>query len=191
MTDAEAELWGAVKRAYEAGAETIAHICATYQISAGRLRRRAKRDGWRRRKTSAGQRKRTAGTKKRSSESSGNNRAQLVRRLYARLAHHMTLAERDGAQEGEGSEADRERRARTLSTLARTLEKLIELERGLKQANGETTGAAAGKAGSSAPDDLEQFRNNLAQRIARLGGNAGTGAGSGDVDAGGADTAGA
>lgn len=58
------------------------------------------------------------------------------------------------------SAAARERDARTLASLARTLEKLIEIDAGASRSEGEGT----------AHRDIEALRIALAQRIQRLAG---------------------
>lgn len=172
MVSAEAELWDEVRRAYERGEDTVSAICLKHAISESRLRRRARAQRWQR----AGRRKsRPVGpvSKATSSgrvehEESGepvcSNRTALVRRLYARLDHHMTLMEQDHLDDGE---ADRARRARTLATLTRTLEKLIDMERSLRQADERRSGTAAADVVAEGCD-LGQLRHDLAQRIAHF-----------------------
>lgn len=91
-------------------------------------------------------------------------REDIIARLYAALDSKMhEIEERIGAhsQTGEGaSAADGERDARTLTALARLLEKLDELKLPDNEAD---SGEASGK-----ERDAEQIRDEIAGRLERM-----------------------
>lgn len=187
----------ALRRAYEQGVATVDAICAEFNVKPHLLYRRARAEGWRLRKAplqpaakprrsgaAAKARRKAAGTRRPAATPAASNepgtpeREALIRRLYRRFERH--LADSDlrlgGAGEG-GSESAAEREARTLSTLARTLEKLIELEQD-----------AARRARPAAPEammeqDVDRLREELARRIRRAarGGEDGEGPGGAEL----------
>ena len=144
----------AIERAYAEGEATVSEILARFGISKSKLYRLADAGGWPRRV------KRTPSAK----EMTGA-RLALVRRLYRRFERHLEEAEQRHAALGL-KEADEvaERDARTMSILARTLEKVIEID--------EETGRPDAGKGADAPPmderDVEKMRAELARRFARL-----------------------
>ncbi|MEZ5841415.1 MAG: hypothetical protein R3D02_13645 [Hyphomicrobiales bacterium] len=155
-------VWDEVRRLYEGGVVPVAEICRTTGVSGSGLRYRARTLGWTRRGPASPGVGAVAfshriGTDQRV------DRSRLVERLYRALDRQMQDIEERLAGLGEGGSAG-EREARTLAALARTLDKLIELEE------------AAGRPGEAEKveeRDRERFRAELARRLARLGGAAG------------------
>jgi len=98
------------------------------------------------------------------SESERARREDIVARLYAALDSKMhEIEERIGVNGQAGAEvsaADAERDARTLTALARLLEKLDELKLPDNEADsGETSGKER---------DAEQIRDEIAGRLERM-----------------------
>ena len=153
----------AAMRAYIEGPETLNEIAGRLGIHTSTIVRWAKRYRWPRRSQS-GRRY----VRRDSRERRAILRSEMIWRLYGVIASNLSLLERrmtnDDAASGGGDERD----TRALGTLARTLEKVTELEAGTDH----TATAAAPKSGSSAePDGLsekERLRLELADRILKL-----------------------
>lgn len=148
----------AIERAYVEGKATVAEIMARFGISKSKLYRLVDEGGWPRRIKRMPTAKEMSGA-----------RLALVQRLYRRFERHLKEAEERRAVLGlrEADEVS-ERDARTMAVLARTLEKVIEID-------DETAGPGAGKKagkGAAAPlvdeADVERMRAELARRFARL-----------------------
>ncbi|HXK54858.1 MAG TPA: hypothetical protein PK405_09250 [Hyphomicrobiales bacterium] len=158
MESDDAPDWAAIRRAYVESAEPVARICARYHVARGPLYRAIAARGWPRRRDRAGGAGGGGGK---------SGRAALLDSLYRRLERHLgAAAPQTGSAENGASgqpEPAGEREARTLATLARTLEKLIELEDGMKGPGGQEREAGA-------PDerDIERLRAELARKFARL-----------------------
>ncbi len=138
--------WPAIKAAYAVNDMTVDDICTTFGVSRSGLYQRARAEGWKRR------------IKRPNTDRNGRSR---IARLYAALDKQVADVERRLAKaqgEGNGSKAgDRERDARTLATLARTLEKLNAMTPEVDQEDDE-----------SPPEDIEEFRRELSRRLAEL-----------------------
>ncbi|MGH2343314.1 hypothetical protein ACRC7T_17750 [Segnochrobactraceae bacterium EtOH-i3] len=161
--------WDEIRRLYEAGGVSAVGLATLAGVSAPTIRRRARSEGWQRADaadrlaaTEAGEAER--GGAPRGSDASGRagggsapeppaDRAALIAGLYRACAAHVAdIESRVGV-----SAQNRERDARTLGILARTLDTLIDLDRR--------------KAGEEAADpeaDIERLRADLAGRLARL-----------------------
>jgi len=116
--------WAAVRRAYSAGDVSIIDICQTHGISAGRLYRRLKKEDWPRRgpvRTAASK------THKQIHKSKIERLYLLLDRLMKEIEMEPIRAANEEGAGGAGT-ADRERSARTLSSLIRSFEKIKELE---------------------------------------------------------------
>lgn len=107
--------WLQVRRDYEAGIMPVTEIAAAAGINANKLTAKARREGW----TLRGRaRVKTQGTR----ETIARLKALLQRRLAELESQLGTLG-------GDASAATSEREIRSMNTLVRTLEKVLELER--------------------------------------------------------------
>lgn len=155
MTD-----WLKIRKAYEVSDETVACICKRFAVTSGALYKQAKKQNWQLRRKPQGGKSGTVKTRKNAQPVlSGKNkvdRKQLIDRLYNAFEKQMSDFETQRAfMVDEGiSEKD----ARTLGSLARTLEKLIELK---NEEEGETTL-------DEKEVNIERLREKLTQRLERL-----------------------
>lgn len=129
--------WDEIERAYLETTEPLADLGQRFGISFQRIVAYAKGQKWPpRRIPRAGKGELHGMPERPTSLLSGQGKAETKDGLHARLhnllAHHIADAEDRLVSIGAGAEqstaADRERDARTLSSLIRTLEKLIELD---------------------------------------------------------------
>ena len=153
--------WDEIRLRYEAGVEPVGALCAAAGISESGLRHRARKDGWRRRRRRGSETR--LDLQALTDAEAVPDRATLVERLSRVLNKQIADVEDRIAVLSDGS-ADGEREARTLSVLARTLEKLIEIDE------------AAEKSGDKekvSERDRDSFRAELTRRLARLGGQSG------------------
>jgi hypothetical protein len=147
MPPLDRETWDRVRRLYEETPATLEAIGAEVGVSATAICRRAQNEGWIR---SARVRRRPKWAPQLP------RRAELIARLYRAFEKQIAEVEsrfgRPGADEGEQD-------ARTLGTLARTLEKLIELDRERTEDRDKEE-----------PADLARLRQTLTDRLRRLAG---------------------
>lgn len=166
--------WAAIRAAYEADNETVREICAAHGIRSACLYERRAAEGWRRR---ADRRKPSRAARARavprpSGRARSGERAALVRRLYRRFTSQLEALDARLESVGDAAAAtDGEKEARALATLARTLEKLIEIEDGIGRADAARTGGARDRT----EHDVDRLRLALARRIERLARSAGEG----------------
>ncbi|MDP2621347.1 MAG: hypothetical protein Q8P46_14435 [Hyphomicrobiales bacterium] len=147
----------AIERAYVEGKATVAEILARFGISKDKLYRLADAGGWPRRIKRMPSAQEMAGA-----------RIALVQRLYRRFEGHLKEAEERRAELGLMQPDEvAERDARTMAVLARTLEKVMELDENAAR-RGEGTSAGQGAAVAMDEADVERIRAELARRIARL-----------------------
>jgi hypothetical protein len=107
--------WVSVRQRYETGSETVAAIAAGANLSAQALTSRARAEGWRLRGKPAAK---PAGTR------------ETIARLKALLQQRLGDFESQIGALGEAATAaTNERDIRSMNTLVRTLEKVLELER--------------------------------------------------------------
>lgn len=146
MTD-----WQKIREVYEAKQETVKNICEAHGVYAASLYKKAQEENWVLR-NGARLRSRKADTQ----TENGSNRKALIDRLYKAFDYqmrefeaHLTLA---------GDEGISEKDARTLGSLARTLEKLIELRQENEGQNENQNKEV----------DLERLREELARRLERV-----------------------
>lgn len=155
--------WDEIRRLYETGAVSASGLAAFAGVSAQTIRRRARAGGWLSGAGAAtGEAVPQAADPADGAGAKGEgpaapeppaDRAALIAGLYRACAAHVADIE---ARVGV-SVQNRERDARTLGILARTLDTLIDLDRR--------------KAGDTAPEpeaDIERLRADLAGRLARL-----------------------
>lgn len=154
MTDDPSHDEAAIARAYAEGKVTVAGICARFGLAQRELYRIVDAAGVPRRANRAPLAKQMTGA-----------RLALVRRLYRRFRRHLDEADERRAALGlDKPDEVAERDARTMSVLARTLEKVIELDE-----EGGRPGAEKGAAGAPVDEaDVERMRAELARRFERL-----------------------
>lgn len=179
--------WDVVRRAYESGVGRVEDICRRFQVGKTGLYRKIEDDNWTRRRPvkrntdavanhAPGALRDVLGAdiapvpglvpNPVAGQETGTATAPqiYIQRLYALIAHQIGLIEARVPETAAGLEvqpaSDGERVSRTLSTLVRALEKLIELEHG----------AAAAKSGQEGHSQLnaDDMRDELARRIARI-----------------------
>lgn len=109
-----AENWAAIRLRYEQATETVAQIAADIALTPHKLTLRARAEGWTMRSTS-----------RKKSQSTRETIKRLKELLQNRLAHMETQISILG---NDISALESEREIRATSTLARTLEKVLELE---------------------------------------------------------------
>lgn len=154
MDEANSPDWNAVRAAYESGKGSVDGLCKKFRVAKTALYRRRRHENWLPRNRADGRGKATK----------PNRRRNMVARFFEALELQMRDIEinlKDEADPSDTSATSRERDARTLSSLVRTLEKLFELDTGADPA------AIARK--EAAHRDIEGYRQALAERIARLG----------------------
>ena len=163
MTD-----WLKIREAYEADGEAVTQICTRYGVSTGALYKRAKVENWPQRSKAkkkpikTNKIKPTAKTGEKGSPEKVERR-QLIDRLYQAFEKQMSDFELQNASTTD--DGINEKDARTLGSLARTLEKLIELKS--EEEGGSQT--------QNQEVDIERLREKLAQRLERMRAKRGTG----------------
>lgn len=172
--------WDEIERAYLETTEPLADLGQRFGISFQRIVAHAKGQRWPPRRIPRLGKGELHGMSDRPTPLlSGQGKAETKDGLHARLhnllAHHIADAEDRLASIGAGGEqstaADRERDARTLSSLIRTLEKLIELDdrrtadakNAIAQQKLEQQTNAKGETG-----DADDMRAELDRRFRRL-----------------------
>ena len=130
--------WDEIARSYLETAEPLAELAQRFGISFQRIVAQAKTQGWPARRLTRVSKGEIQGKPNKpqppllARPEKSETKEALHTRLHNLLAHHIADAEDRLACIGTGVEqstaADRERDARTLSSLIRTLEKLIELD---------------------------------------------------------------
>ena len=155
----------AARRLYVQGSDTVDEIAEKLGISSSTTYRWAREEGWPRRSKGAGGSRR----RRRAAAVLGLtvSREDLIPRLYAAIARNLTRLENRMTNNEAASGGGDERDTRAIGTLARTLEKVTELEAGT-----DHTTAAAPKSGTATAkpdlDEAERLRLELADRILKL-----------------------
>lgn len=128
--------WPAIRAAYQHGPLRVDQICAEHGVTRRQLYTKIERDGWLTRRLIGRE------TRPRLRRGKATN-AALVAKLYRRFERHMDMLDARIRAAGLNPVApgDDEREARTLAVLARTLEKLIEIEGGIAARRQESDGA--------------------------------------------------
>jgi transposase-like protein len=150
----------AARLAYVEGDETVKEIAQRLGSSEGTIRRWARKYGWPRRGHE--------GRRYRRKAVSVLARENLIARLYSALSRNLTQLERSMADDEAAAGGGNERSTRALGAIARTMEKLKDVEPGT-----DPTAAAAPKSGRSASataelEEAERLRLELADRILKL-----------------------
>jgi hypothetical protein len=160
--------WAEIKRLYLETDEPITSISERFGVPLGTIGSRVKAEDWRPRRAER------MGLKlppRRASRGDGRmlrTRRNLIRRLYKLIDAKLKLMElrMDQELEGEGRTAcaaDHERDSRALGTLIRNLERMSEIDVGLKRGKDGRPSSAAALA-----DEADRLRRELAQRLARF-----------------------
>lgn len=182
--------WDAIARDYAAGALTVTEICTLHGVSPSVLYHRANKLRWKKRKRSVAPKAAPNaaasenGASKASAKSPQRKRrakqpADLTQRLLTALDQKMTEFETRMAEGASLNAADSERDARTLNTLVRLFDKLKsfgEKSGAAKKSATPMTSALPASTASAQPSatgtdahDADRLRQELAQRLARLG----------------------
>lgn len=124
--------WKAIRPLYEKGSQTVQQIADAFDVSASVVSNHARKNLWHMRSNKIS---RAGGAKPRSRQGKRNHapisRHDLVMRMYRVVEAQITEMERKLMQSDDldgGTHLADEKEARLLGTLARTLEKLIDLE---------------------------------------------------------------
>lgn len=129
--------WAAVKADYCAGERPIKDIAAHHGISPSRIHRRCKQEGW----------------PLRSPGSAVAGRAELIRRMFRVLERQLNLLDIEMEEAGNSE-------VQLLGTMVKTLDKLIELDRGERKTEASTRSRA----------EMDAIKQRVARRIAELDG---------------------
>ena len=153
--------WAAVRHAYCAGDQTVTEICQHYGITKAGLYYRRRIENWPHRNN-------MSATAEKATQQIHKNK---IERLYALLDRLMKEIEMESSSttgdEGvpRSGTADRERSARTLSSLIRSFEKIKELEAEELLETRETNNDSINEADEK---DAEALRNTLYEKIEKL-----------------------
>ncbi|HXF53000.1 MAG TPA: helix-turn-helix domain-containing protein [Hyphomicrobiaceae bacterium] len=152
----------AVRRAYVEGDETVIDISQRFGVSEHTIWRWRRAYGW----PARGHR----GRRLRRKPARASMRAYLIARLYRALLKNLDLLEKS-MTEDEGAPRGDERSTRALGAIARTLEKLNDVEPGTDPAAVAPATAPKSRPRSAAAPELEEaerLRLELAERILKL-----------------------
>jgi|GEM_PF-2580556 len=152
----------AARRAYIEGDETVLEIGQRFGVSQYTI--------WRWRRTYGWPARGHAGRRSRRKPARAWMRAHLIARLYGALAKNLDLLEKN-MTEDEGAPRGDERSTRALGAIARTLEKLNDVEPGTDPAAAAAATAPKSRPRSAAAPELEEaerLRLELAERILKL-----------------------
>jgi hypothetical protein len=155
----------AARLAYVEGTETVKEICQRLRINESTIKRWRKKYGWPPRGVE--------GRRYRRKPISPLAREHLVARLYGAISRNLAQLEKSMADD-DAAAGGNERSTRALGAVARTMEKLKELEAGTDHtaaaaAPAPKSGrAAAGAAADAGLDETERLRLELADRILKL-----------------------
>ena len=186
MTASDDSMWRLVRRAYEAGETSVDEICHRFGPTKYHLYKKLKSEGWHLRRplkksdpvfpvvvgSAVTNLKSVLGAEIAPSPEHIQETDQTphiyITRLYALVAHQISLFEAGNlnvadVEIGQNNQNpnDAERVSRTLSTLVRAIEKLVELEENLAAQN------AAEQEGKTRLN-ADQFRIDIARRIAQF-----------------------
>lgn len=188
------EQWRLIRRMYEnATGVTVSEIAAMAGTTETPIYRRARLEGWSRNRLPGGHQSRPARAAPALATLSGAidavrsrpvpngpdgddplngdpDRQALIAGLWRAVQLHV--AELSGPAGGMTGEASSGRAAQTLMTIARTVEKLMEMERADASADLDAAGIGGGGTGPAGPgggaNDADAFRDALAARLEAL-----------------------
>ena len=151
MTD-----WQKIREAYEGKVETVKDICVAHGINSAALYKKAQEEKWVLRNAQRSKQRKDHGKAGGGQVEKGSDRKALIDRLYKAFDYQMREFEAHITLSGE--EGINEKDARTLGSLARTLEKLIELRQENDGLNDNQNNEV----------DLDRLREELARRLKRV-----------------------
>jgi len=171
--------WQAIRRAWEVGDKPVAQIARAFGVHRDTIYRRAK--VWRQdaadqtlQKVTPKQPRRASarGQKTKAASAEAQDHLAMVQRLFNATDQQIRHLEQ---QHESGEAAFDEKEARMLGTIARTLDKIMDLT-SQKPAEADTPSsngpkAKSGDKGNERPDeqlDLDRLRQDLAKRLDRL-----------------------
>jgi hypothetical protein len=155
--------WKEIFDVYSAGLP-LKPIAEKFQIHVQKISAHAKREGWTRHPAGA-KRDLVAAIKKPTASSQGT--MSLMKRLTGLVERQIAEIEVRLAEKTEAR--DHERDARTLSNLTRTLEKLVDLRRGVEEEKAEKRRLARKENATKEKEaDADVIRANLARRLVRI-----------------------
>jgi hypothetical protein len=137
----ETERWALIKAAYQAPDETVDEIAARLNTSRAAIMRRAKREGWVRRRPS-----------------NNIDRPLIIVRLFRVLERQVIDLETEAVEMTQAERRSGEKEAALMGKLAANLEKLVALDLKL--------GAAEPKRRST--KEMQSIRQKLIERIEQL-----------------------
>lgn len=170
--------------AYSSGEESVKQICERFGITPARLYQAIRTQGVALRSQKAGKLRKPHSTQKCKPErrktsktqrlSSVQKRADMIARLYNVLDQKLSIIEERSAMSDDLETSENERQARTLASLVRLFDKLVdmethEFEQALKnEIHTQTQNTEGYDSGLEQNKDAEQLRAELAERLARL-----------------------
>lgn len=188
---ADEAVWADVRRAHETSDEPAAAFCRRLGVSASAYYSRRRREGWPPRGRPRGHQRRRAGRQnetechvektvpgsgagqfqkaasarpERSGKRRRSSRRQLTKRLYSTIEQELQQLENQVARGTVDGVGDLERRSRTLMTMIRSLEKVLELDAD----KSKRTRQGAKRTEQQARDNIDQLRQEIAERLERL-----------------------
>lgn len=153
--------WATLRALYETGGVTLREVAEASGATLGALKSRSRREGWRK----AGPTGRRPDTER---SKAAKSTSDLPRRLRALVDRKLRKLEERMETQPDTTAADSEREAREIGALIRNFERLEALG-GAEPAGGPQRAAAGfGQEQAVRGTDAEQWRSELARRIARL-----------------------
>ncbi|MEO0618812.1 MAG: hypothetical protein AAFZ01_05975 [Pseudomonadota bacterium] len=171
--------WGAIREAYEGDALTVVQITSVFAVSTAALYARAKRDGWKQRRLRRARGRAVAGVNDaagqgdaprvpRSLKGRAAWRGQMIVRLYEAMDRQLSEIEASQVDHASKSATDRERQARQMNVMMRSMEKLSEFEEHEARRTAEAKRSKTKADAAAAPRDPESWREEIARRITRI-----------------------
>ncbi len=174
--------WAAVRRDFDNGELTLAEICARHGLTASQFYRHRKAQNWPPRgRARVVDRARPARLQRLRVAANGSDtlrlrrRLQMIERLYAVLEQELRAFESGEIQscepqDGPVSAAERERSARTLTSLIRSFDKICEFDDKARQAirTADEARQAGEQPDSERAGDADSLREEIARRLERL-----------------------
>ncbi len=168
--------WRQVRAAYEGDRESVRAICRRFRIAPCTLYRRRAAEGWRwRGKRVKAKRPRQAASQAMkpppvpSRRVSGAARLRMVDKLFRTCAMQIDEIEARLAQKRATGDVASEQETRTLASLVRSIEKIMELDAQARTAYGRKKTATSGHHTGR----TEPWRQRLAERLVRFNEEAG------------------
>lgn len=170
--------WRAIREAYEGRALTVAQVSVVFGVTTTALYARAAKENWTPRRPSAAK----GATSTRGSEATfkpaATNvprtlrgrvawRRTMILRLYEAMDRQLAEIEASHAENEAMSATDRERQARQMNVIMRSMEKLSEYDEQEARRTAEAKRNKA-KADAATPCDPESWREEIARRITRI-----------------------